>query len=215
MPATTTRRKQAQLVNTVIDQALLVPSSQHQQQLVNVTNTIPITPLAERVRKRATLLGKRHKGDISQLLATRDELIMALYAATVPQGWACAWCDGSSIKLDAHYQAGIGGIVMDSKGSVIIRISRTIGDYHAYEAELAAVAAVINSALEYQLRRLWVFTDNHGLAQLWQEHRDDYRLVEIRHLASDLDRFALQALPRHHNQPANALAKAATGLVHQ
>jgi ribonuclease HI len=208
-----TRRQQAQLLNSVIDQALLAPSSRHQQQLVQFTNTIPVTPLAERIRKRATLLGKRHKGDISPLLAARDDLIMLLYASTVPQGWACAWCDGSCIKLDAHTQAGIGGIVMDSDGSIIARISRAIGDHHAYEAELAAVAAVINTALEHQQRRLWVFTDNHGLAQLWQEHRDDNRLAEIRRLASDLDRFALQALPRQHNQPANTLAKKATGCV--
>jgi ribonuclease HI len=201
------------MVNIVIDQALLAPSSQHQQQLLKFTNIISVTPLAERVRKRATLLGKRHKGDISPLLAVRDNLIMTLYAATVPQGWACAWCDGSSIKLDAHYQAGIGGIVMDSNGSVIMRISRAIGDHHAYEAELAAVAAVISSSLEHQLRRLWVFTDNHGLALLWQEHRDDKRLAEIRHLVSGLECFALQALPRHHNQPANALAKKAIGHV--
>ena len=213
MRTTTTQRQQAQLVNSIIDQALLAPSTQHQQQLIEFISTISVTPLAERVRKRATLLGKRHKGDISPLLAVRDDLIMALYAAMVPQGWACAWCDGSSIKLDAHYQAGIGGIVMDNNGSVIIRISRAIGDHRAYEAELVAVAAVISSALEHQLRRLWVYTDNHGLAQLWQEHRDDNRLAEIRRLVSGLQRFALQALPRHHNQPANALAKKAIGHV--
>lgn len=209
-----TRRQQAYLFNRIIDQALLLPSSSHQQQLMQLLQTIPITQLAERIRKRATLIGKRQRGDMRQLLAGRDELIMALYASTAPQGWACAWCDGSSTKLNSHYQAGIGGIVMDSKGNVIARISRAIGDYRAYEAELAAVAAVINTAVAHQQRRLWVFTDNHGLAQLWQEHRDDNRLTEIRHLTSALERFALQALPRQHNQPANALAKKATGRVH-
>lgn len=208
-----TRRQQARLVNTVIDQALLAPSSQHQQQLVKFTNTIPVTALAERIRKRATLLGKRHKGDISPLLTARDDLIMVLYASTVPQGWACAWCDGSSLKLDKHYQAGIGGIILDSNGNEIARISRAIGDHHAYEAELAAVAVVISITLEHQQRRLWVFTDNHGLAQLWQEHRDDNRFAEIRRLVMELDRFALQALPRQHNQPADALAKSATARV--
>jgi ribonuclease HI len=214
MQSSITRRQQAQQFNTVIDQALLAPSLQHQQQLLQLTNTIPVRQLAERIRKRATLIGKRQRGNTHQLLAGRDELIMALYASTVPQGWARAWCDGSSFKLDSHYQAGIGGIIKDSNGNVIERISRAIGDHHAYDAELAAVAAVIGTALAHQQRRLWVFTDNHGLTQLWQEHRDDSRLAEIRRLASDLERFALQALPRQHNQLANALAKKATGLVH-
>jgi ribonuclease HI len=213
MQSAITRRQQAQRFNTVIDQALLAPSLQPQQQLLQLTNTIPVRQLAERIRKRATLLGKRQRGDTRQLLAGRDELIMTLYASTVPQGWACAWCDGSSIKLDSQYQAGIGGILTDSNGSVIARISRAIGDHHAYEAELMAVTAIISTALEHQQQRLWVFTDNHGLAQLWQEHRDDNRLAEIRRLVSDLDRFALQALPRQHNQPANALAKMATAHV--
>ena len=214
MHSSITRRQQAQQVNTVIDQALLAPSLQHQQQLLRLTNTIPVRQLAERIRKRATLIGKRQRGNTHQLLAERDELIMALYASTVPQGWACAWCDGSSLKLNSHYQAGIGGIVADSNGNVIAHFSRTIGDHCAFEAELAALAAVISTAAAYQQRRLWVFTDNHGLAQLWQEHRDDSRLAEIRCLASDLDRFALQALLRQHNQPANALAKKATTHVH-
>lgn len=194
----------------LIDQALLTPSSQHQQQLGELTQTIPVTPLADRVRKRATLLCKRQRKNTQQLLATRDNLIMALYATAVPRGWACAWCDGSSIKQDDHYQAGIGGIVMNAEGIVIAHICRAIGDYHAYEAEIAAVATVIRTALDSLQRRLWVYTDNHGLAQLWQEHRDDNRLAEIRRLALDLDRFALRALPRQHNQPANALAKKAT-----
>jgi len=205
-----TRRQQAQWLNTVIDQALVAPSSRHQQQLLQFTQSIAVRSLADRVRKRATLLGKRQREHTRQILATRDELIMALYAATTPPGWACAWCDGSSIKLDGHYQAGIGGIMLEPKGTLVARISRAIGDYHAFEAELAAVAAIIRTALEHQQKRLWVYTDNYGLAQLWQAHRADNRLAEIRQLSAELERFALQALPRRHNQPANALARAAT-----
>lgn len=210
-----TRRQQAQRLNTVIEQALLTPSLQHQQQLLQLTTTIPVRQLAERIRKRATLLSKRQRGDTRQLLAERDELIMALYASRVPRGWACAWCDGSSSKLASHYQAGIGGILWDSKSDVIAHFSRAIGEYRAYEAELAAVAATISTALAQQQRRLWVFTDNHGLAQLWREHRNDTRLAEIRRLVSELERFALQALPRQHNQAANALAKKASRQVRE
>jgi len=209
MQTTTTRRQQTQLVNAVIDQALAAPSFLHQQQLMQFTQTIPVTPLADRVRKRATLLCKRQRKNTRQLLTTRDALIMALYTTTLPHGWACAWCDGSSIKQDSHHLAGIGGIVMDHGGTIISRLSRTIGDHHAFKAELAAVAEVMRTAHDHQQHRLWVFTDNHGLAHLWHTHREDDRLAEIRRLARQFERFALQALPRRHNQPANALAKAA------
>lgn len=209
MSSAITSRQQAQQSNRLIDHALLEQMTLSNHTLQQLLHFQPVRQLAERVRKRASLLAKRHHLDSGQLLISRDGLIQQLYAATVPQGWACAWCDGSSLKLDSSYQAGIGGIVWDSAGKEISRPCEHIGTYQAFDAELAAVAAVIRSAIAHQQRQLWVFTDNHGLAQLWQEHREDSRLVEIRELTGKLDRFALQAIPRQHNQPANALAKAA------
>ena len=209
MSSATTHRQRAQFINRLIDQALLESVMPPQHSLLQLLQILPLKQLVERIRKRATLLAKRRPNDIGQLLSARDRLIQRLYAAKVPHGWACAWCDGSSIKLDSHYQAGIGGIVWDSNGDEIARLCQYIGNFQAFDAELAAVAAVIDSAVSQQQRLLWVFTDNYGLAQLWQEHRDDRRLAEIRGLTAKLDRFALQAIPRQHNQPANALARAA------
>lgn len=204
-----TRREQARQFNKTIDEALFNPSTQHKEQVLQLTKVNAVGPLAERVRKRATLLGKRHRSDAKRILETRDELILALYASIVPQGWACAWCDGSSIKLGSTQRAGIGGLVMDSSGMVIARISRGIGANDAFTAELTAVASVIETAIEHQQRRLWVYTDNHGLAQLWQEQREDKRLADIRRLSGALERFSLRAIPRQFNQPANALARQA------
>ncbi|WAK02095.1 reverse transcriptase-like protein [Methylobacter sp. YRD-M1] len=64
-------------------------------------------------------------------------------------------------------------------------------------------------AIKRQRKWLWLYTDNRGLVQLWNEHRGDNRLSDLRRQAASLERFILRALPRLHNQPANALARAA------
>ena len=209
-----TRRQQARQFNMAIDQALIDPSTQHKTRVLQLAKENAVEQFAERVRKRATLLGKRHRSDAKRILETRDELILALYASIVPKGWACAWCDGSSIKLHSTQRAGIGGVVMDGSGNVVARISRAIGEKDAFTAELTALASVIDAALEHQQRRLWVYTDNYGLAQLWHEQRTDKRLAEIRKLSGSLERFSLRAIPRQYNQPANALARQAVRNEH-
>ena len=98
---------------------------------------------------------------------------------------------------------------MDSSGTVIERIIRLIREESAFAAELAALIAVMQCVTERQQKRLWLYTDNWGLVQLWNEHRDDNRLNELRRLAASLEKFTLRAIPRLHNQSANALARAA------
>ena len=205
-----TQCQQARNINTAIDEALISPSNLHEQKVLQLTKENAVRQIAERVRKRATLLGKRRRSDTKRILEIRDELILALYASVVPIGWACAWCDGSSIELDSTRRAGIGGLVMDCDGRVIARFCRAVGEKDAFGAELTALASVIRIALDYQQRRLWVYTDNYGLAQLWLEQRKDARLAEIRRLSGALKRFSLRAIPRQYNQPANALARKAT-----
>lgn len=191
-------------------------SSIHRPRIGNrYCNSNNIAQLAERIRKRATLLSKRRRDESKQILLERDELILALYASDVPPGWACAWCDGSSIKLDGQRRTGIGGILMDPGGMIIERFNRTIGEQDAFAAELAAVAAVIRVAVAQQQLRLRVYTDNFGLANLWREKRDDSRLAELRELSGKMERFSLHSIPRLHNQPANALARQAAGIHSQ
>jgi len=67
----------------------------------------------------------------------------------------------------------------------------------------------VQCATERQQKWLWLYTDNRGLLQLWDEHRGDNRLNELRRQAASLKRFILRAIPRLHNQPANAPARAA------
>jgi ribonuclease HI len=204
-----TRQNQAQQFNTVVDNALLAPTDENREQLRRLAKAGNPGSLAERIRRRATLSAKRRSADRTPLLRLRDELILAVYAAVVPKGWSCGWADGASFETDGHRQAGIGGLLADSDGIVIERISRSIGDEGAFAAELAALTAVMQCATERQQKWLWLYTDNRGLVQLWNEHRGDNRLNELRRQAAGLKRFTLRAIPRLLNQPANALARAA------
>jgi ribonuclease HI len=206
-----TRQNQAQKLNVVVDNVLLAPTEENREQLrqLALAKAGEPGPLAERVRERATLLAKRQGVDRTPLLRLRDELILAVYAAVVPKGWSCGWADGASFETDGHRQAGIGGLLVDSDGIVIERISRSIGDEGAFAAELAALIAVMQCATERQQKWLWLYTDNRGLVQLWNEHRGDNRLNELRRQAAGLKRFTLRVIPRLLNQPANALARAA------
>jgi ribonuclease HI len=203
-----TRQNQTQQLNAIVDNALLAPTDGNHEQLKQLAKASTPGPLTERIRRRATLLAKRRSDDPAPLLRLRDELILAVYAAKVPKGWSCGWADGASFKTDGHRQAGIGGLLMDSGGTVIERISRSIGEADAFAAELAALIAVMQCATERQQKRLWLYTDNRGLVQLWNEHRDDKRLNKLSGQAASLERFTLRAIPRLHNQPANALARA-------
>jgi ribonuclease HI len=204
-----TRQKQTQQLNAIVDNALLAPTDGNHEKLKQLAKAGDPGPLAERIRRRATLLARRRNDDPAPLLCLRDELILAVYAAMAPKGWSCGWADGASFDTNGHRQAGIGGLLMDSDGTVIERISRLIGEADALAAELAALTAVMQCAAERQQKRLWLYTDNRGLVQLWDEHRDDRRLDELRRRAAVLERFTLRAIPRLHNQPANALARAA------
>lgn len=199
----------ARHLNALIDKVLLAPNDENREQLRQLAKASAPGPLAERIRQRATLLAKRRSDDRTPLLRLRDELMLSVYAAVIPKGWSCGWTDGASFKTDRHQQAGIGGLLMDSGGTVIEQISRAIGEADAFAAELAALIAVMQCATERQQKRLWLYTDNRGLVQLWNEHRSDIRLIELRRQAASLERFILCAIPRLHNQPANALARAA------
>jgi hypothetical protein len=179
-----TRQTQAQQLNTIVDSALLAPTDETRKKLRQLAEASEPGPLAERIRRRATLLARRRNADRTPLLRLRDELILAVYAAEVPKGWSCGWADGASFEANGRQQAGIGGLLVDSDGLVIERISRSIGEKGAFAAELAALAAVMQCATERQQKWLWLYTDNRGLAQLWDEHRGDNRLNELRRQAA-------------------------------
>lgn len=203
------RRQHTRQLNMLIDQALLEYRAEQQHRLKQLAHENPVRQLAERIRQRATLLGKHHRDDRARLLARRDELILTVYTAATPAGWCCAWIDGASRQSGSQRLAGIGGLLLDSDGRCIAQLSRAIGEQGAFEAELAALSSIIQCAIEYQQLLLWVYTDNPALLHLWQKQRNDSRLDGIRKQVAQLDKFVLCEIPRLHNQPANALARAA------
>lgn len=205
-----TRRDEARLLNQVIDRALFQPTMQHREELLSLAKKRDTQRLAERVRQRATRLGRQKRTQVQQLLGNRDELIMALYADLPPVGWANAWCDGSSTRQASELHAGVGAVLLDPSGKRISQISRYVGGKNAFDAEITALAAVLEDASTHHIEQLKVHTDSKALAQLWHEQREDPRLAALRLLASRFKRLQFRAVPRLHNQVANALAKQAT-----
>jgi ribonuclease HI len=177
--------------------------------LLSLTKKRDTQRLAERVRQRATWLGRHEHEQAQHILSNRDELIMALYAGLAPEGWANAWCDGSSNRQASERHAGIAAVLLDAKGKCVSQISRYVDDKNAFEAELAALAAVLEDASTHHIERLSVHSDCKALVQLWYEQRDDPRLAPVRLLASRFKGLHISAIPRLHNQVANALAKRA------
>ncbi len=203
------RRDEARLLNQLIDRALLQPSTQHRGELLALARQHATQRLAERVRQRATRLGRHTPEHAQRLLSNRDELIMALYAGATPEGWANAWCDGSSSRQASERHAAVGVVLMDVGGKCISQTSRYVGGKSAFEAELTALKAAMDIALAHNIERLRVHTDSKALVQLWHERWDDPRLTDVRLLGARFRGLHIRAIPRLHNQVANALARRA------
>lgn len=174
------------------------------QALHRLRRGLGTTTLAERVRQRATALARRNRSVGARILVVRDTLIEALYRNASPKGWFCAWCDGSA-RPDGP--ASIGALVLGPDGRVVVRISRVANRISPFEAEIAALEAVLEVAVKRDFRRMRVHTDCRALVELWRAHRADPRLVRVRSLAHRLGRLELRAVPRLHNQPAHRLAR--------
>ncbi len=84
MPSNLTQRRRAHTLNLVIDRALLKMSAQHLQQVVGLTKSDSVARLAERIRKRSSLLAKHRPSETETILQAREELILLLYASAVP-----------------------------------------------------------------------------------------------------------------------------------
>ena len=130
-------------LNGVIDCALLRPDQERGRALPQCHDLHEARRLAERVRRRATILCRRERARCAAILTARDTLILTLYAATTPPQWYNAWCDGSSRPTQTGHRAGIGGVVMNAHGELLERIARGMGEETAFNAEIHAAAAVL------------------------------------------------------------------------
>lgn len=210
MPPLKMRPDQGRLLNQLIDRTLSQPTQQHRDDLLAWASTHDTQRLAERVRRRATWLGRHQPGLAHRLLTRRDELIMTLYADRTPAGWGNAWCDGSSSGRGSELHAGIGAVLLDASGKRISETRRYVGRKTAFQAELTALTEVLEIALAHNIEQLRVHTDSKALVQLWHQQRQDPRLEPVRLLGCRFKRLHIRAIPRLHNQLANALAKQAS-----
>ncbi len=199
------KKRQARELNALIDAYLLEPGGLLPGELAGWLGAWGAPSLAERVRRRATRLSRGDRGHADVILATRDAVILALYAFAAADGAFTAWSDGSV----AQAGAGIGGLLMDPEGRIVDRLSHPGRWPDAFSAEVAALEAVMGAAVTRGAGRLRVYTDCLALLRLWLEKRGDPRLQQVRQLAGRFKGFDLQALPRLHNQPANRLARQA------
>jgi ribonuclease HI len=163
--------------------------------------------VAERVRRRATILGRAERGRRREIIRAQDRLILRLYGQAVPADWHLAWFDGSVRGEDGNLRAGIGGLLLAAQGRMLVaELSEPAAD--ALTTEIAAWVAVLRAALHGGVERLRAHTDCDALAALWRR-RDDPRLEVVRGLVGTLRRFELRHVPRQYNQPAHRLARRA------
>jgi len=196
------------LLNAAIDQALIHGTEQNRRRVLAHLPARGSTAQAERIRRRSITLARRgHRG--KRLERARDALLIALHAHAAPGGWACGWTDGSFVPGDRP-RAGLGGLLLDGAGHLVARLSRRSDARSAFDAELAALTALLHTATRRGVRRLRVHTDCPALARLWHARRGDPRLDRVRTLAMALECFELRAIPRLHNHTANRLARRAT-----
>jgi hypothetical protein len=208
-------RDEARRLNRAIDAQLLAPDGVGPEGVLRVEGTREAVRLAERVRRRATLLGKARRGQREAMRRARDHLILHLYAGAAPAGWHVAWSDGSVSRGAGHRRAGIGGLLLGPQDrAVLAEISAPAVPDDALSVELAAVTAVLRAALDLGAQRLRLYTDCDALVTLWLRHREDPRLTELHGLALWLHRFELRGVPRQHNPLAHRLARRAVEVGH-
>lgn len=202
-------QNEARWLNQLIDTALREPGEEHRRQIFQLGRHHNITAIAERMRRRATLLTRREHLPGQQIVTARDTLILALYAGAASQGWFCGWCDGSTRQTDQGCSSGVGGILTNPQGGEIIQFTQYVGALPPFETEIAAAQTLLQSALQHGVERLRVHTDCRALLELWLKNRDDQRLATLRSLTKRFRRIELDLVPRQHNHPANLLARSA------
>lgn len=151
------RRRVAAALNALVDRALERPTRERVRALLAAAT--PSGDLIERVRRRATLLARRQG---ARSVVARDRIVRVLYAAMLRPGWHVAWADAS--VLDKH-ASGIGGLVADGDGRVLIRVCQAVGRLPPFEAEIAAAAALAAAAARRGATHLRLYTDCRALLE--------------------------------------------------
>jgi hypothetical protein len=184
-PRTGIRHAQTQRINRAIDDALQNPGAETLPALLALAANEATIPLCDRIFRRATRLARQNRSETANIIATRNRRVLEVYAHRAPKSWFSAWCDGSS-TTDGR-RAGIGLVLMDAQQEVIAALGETAGALSALDAELAALEAMVKTAVAWGAGYLHVHTDCPALVHLWQDRRDDDVLSGVRQAARPLE----------------------------
>ena len=134
-------------------------------------------------------------------------------AASASDPQRIAFIDGGSRGNPGP--AGYGVVIQDGAGETIETLARSIGTATNNVAEYHALLAALEYALDRKWRRLEIFCDSELVVRQMQGR---YRVqspdlkplhARARQLASRLERFSIQHLPREQNRLADRLANEA------
>jgi len=205
------RREQARALAEAIDRALRHRGPADLQRVMDAARRQEPARVADRVQLQAKRLAKTQAARRARILQLADELVQRLYLGAAPPGWLCGWCDAAVLRDVADRCAAVGGVLLDDRGRELARLSEPVAERQAFEAEIAAAQAILQSAAKRgaHTQRIRVHTDCGALVSLWLRRRRDPRLAALRALAARLRRFELRRVPRRHNRIADRLAREA------
>ena len=116
-----TKKQEIHRLNELIDRALVEPSDGLIQELLHRSSQHKLNSLVERVRRRVTILSRHYPKQNKHFVEARDKMIYAIYGSDVPQGWYCGWGDGASFRMGKNKLSGVGIIIMDPQGNVVVK----------------------------------------------------------------------------------------------
>jgi ribonuclease HI len=137
-------------------------------------------------------------------------------------GWWIAHCDGSAVPNPGRMA--VGGVIISPSGQVhtLSRALHAVGCNN--EAELCALMAALKEAHGMGARQVQLFTDSSIVVEQLRARPEQAQPVrpierltamflEARVLIEAFDEVLLTWVPRHRNSQADALARAALGLM--
>lgn len=121
----------------------MTPGGAQIQAVFELATPCTLHSLVDRTQRRATVISKRHVQSSQQILLSRNQLMLRIYARRLGEDVVANWCDGSSVQVDGERSAGVGGLLMTREGKVIASISMYAGRLDAFRTERRPLTAIL------------------------------------------------------------------------
>jgi len=173
-------------------------------------SALPVTDqeprsLADRIRRQAQRLARRHRDRAQAIIERRDELVLLAYHRSSPPGTHSGWFD-ASVFAETDRPSGTGIVLAGPDGRIIAGETCRTPERDAVKAEIAALERLMKLAAAANAKHLRAHTECAALQHLWLAHRRDDRLEGIRQRRRAFRGFSLVRVPRLHNPVAHRLA---------